>query len=139
MTTQHVALVLPSGYYRVMIAGRGCWEQAQWFALIDGKPRSVTVHFESFHANPGSDYFVYYSDRGAIAGIVPPGTTRVEVLPLHHENGAKPIPVIVQSGAYYADVRVGTISSGRNAEMRAAVPFPIYPFFTRTAYRDRSR
>lgn len=102
-STQHVDITLPAGYYRVMLSGRGCWEQAQWFALVDGKPRSVAVQFESFRAKAGVDYDMYDAPKGAVAGIVPPGTQRVELVPLQSQ-AAQQLAVQIQNGAYYADV-----------------------------------
>jgi hypothetical protein len=102
-----VDYALPPGFYRVMLYGRECWEQAQWFSLLAGKPRTVTLTFESFHVKSDPhvyvDYFIYYAPRGSISGLIPSGTTKVGMIPIGGDKKEKTSGATLQDGAYYND------------------------------------
>lgn len=99
--SRRLHITLLPGYYRVMLWSGDCWEEAQWFSLLAGRPRSVVLHFKSFRAAPGTDYDVYYTPRGSVAGLVPLDTQRVQIISRDRKTVAT---ATLQDGAYYDDV-----------------------------------
>jgi hypothetical protein len=98
---------LKPGYYRVMISGRGCWEEANYFSLLPGLRRTVRLHFASSKVPPGGDIDEYDLPAGAIAGMIPATVVRVQIVNTWFDPaGHVPQSIFanIQGDAYYADI-----------------------------------
>lgn len=96
-------VTIPGGYYRFMMTGRGCWEDMQWVAILPGQDRALTLHFSSFVAKPNTDYDVWYSPRGGIAGSLPDPETSIELIGKNLRGQPIEVKGITQGSSYYFD------------------------------------
>ena len=96
-------VTIPGGYYYFLMYGRGCWEEVQWAAVLQGQDRALTLHFSSFVAAPHTDYDIYYSPVGGIAGSVPDDKTSIDLIGKNKRGQAIDIKAITQGNSYYFD------------------------------------
>lgn len=126
-TTEALKINLTPGYYRIMYSSQHCWEAFHNIVLLPEHARQVTVTFATWIPSGHTDYDIYFTPRGAVAGFVGAHVNRVTLQSLSREDTHTVETVLPIQGAFYFDsvppghYRVHIYSSNRQTSRDVTV------------------